>query len=423
MRNNDWRSELTKIGREVRLHAAARLRGARLAPGNILADVDFGQDRWALKELCEKHGQVFRLRFREHELFCMAQLDMGARFLKANSKRLAAQAPDVSDLVADGFMRKMEGAVHQKYRRIFLKAFTDLPAHALEAEIRSDARRLIAALAGEPAGHTKVAAAAKKFATFVLLRLVLGVRSDEDLEALEALYQRMSTDGLRSKVARSPEAIEAFTSIRRFLDAYASDERSLYAQIRKDGQADETVIGNLILMVEFGRYDFHGLVRWLLVELSGDTDLQDEIAAEKDPDLRHEKCLWAVKEALRLNQSEYLHRVAREAIVFEGYYIPKDTLIRVCVREAHRGPGFTKADSFCPHRFRDNRYSQSQYAPLGMDRHSCLGANWVFDIAAMLAGEIAESSMLTREGNGHSTERETFHFEPGSGSRLRLVAR
>ncbi|MCU0790026.1 MAG: hypothetical protein MUE79_03075 [Nitratireductor sp.] len=52
-----------------------------------------------------------------------------------------------------------------------------------------------------------------------------------------------------------------------------------------------------------------------------------------------------------------------------------------------------------------------------------LGANWVFDIAALLADEMAGNFVLSRDADSLAVVRETFHFEPGAGFSFRLQPR
>ena len=59
-----------------------------------------------------------------------------------------------------------------------------------------------------------------------------------------------------------------------------------------------------------------------------------------------------IAETLRLEQSEYIVRVARRPLSVGGFRIPAGWLLRLCVRESHRDPtAFTDPDRFDPDRF------------------------------------------------------------------------
>ena len=100
-------------------------------------------------------------------------------------------------------------------------------------------------------------------------------------------------------------------------------QKSIIGRMHNNGALDETSLGNLIYMVELGRYDIHCLLRWLSKYGGENPGVLELIRAEPNGK-SHGKMLLSeacVLETLRLNQSERLMRVVNRDIVFDGYQI------------------------------------------------------------------------------------------------------
>jgi cytochrome P450 len=77
----------------------------------------------------------------------------------------------------------------------------------------------------------------------------------------------------------------------------------------------------------------------------------------------------------------------------EGYRVPEDWYLRICVRESHRDPAvFANPDSFDPDRFDQRRYTTAEYAPLGMLEHACLGVPTTYALAAAFVREYSRTT-------------------------------
>ena len=114
-----------------------------------------------------------------------------------------------------------------------------------------------------------------------------------------------------------------------------------------------------------------------------------------------------------MHQIEYLARIAKQSILFQGYFIPKNSVIRKCIWEAHRdSENFEQPEVFKPDRFLDREFPLSVYAPVGLDNHRCLAAQWTHDISAMLIEELALGYRVKLIEKG-VPRMGKFHFETG----------
>lgn len=131
---------------------------------------------------------------------------------------------------------------------------------------------------------------------------------------------------------------------------------------------DKTVLGNLIYMVKLGGLnDAPNLIRWILKMLMEHPTWLGQLrqSATSAPDLEGEQAAdRIVKETLRLQQIEFLLRKSTRDIVFEGFLIPKNWSIRICIREGNRDTDvFAQPETFDPSRFKDRNYSNTEYSP------------------------------------------------------------
>ena len=159
---------------------------------------------------------------------------------------------------------------------------------------------------------------------------------------------------------------------------------------------DDTVLLNLVYVVQVARVDMTGLLMWILKKMSDNREIVDELRdisskqSEASQSAASELAAAIVKETLRLDQSEYLYRKVQDEIRFRGFVIPQGWLVRICIREGHRDPAlFPDPERFDPHRFLENEFTVKAYSPLGLLGHSCLGAMLVDRVGRTFAGVLA----------------------------------
>jgi cytochrome P450 len=306
-----------------------------------------------------------------------------------------------------------------------------VPLAPHEATLRTIIRDRVAALAAGDGSvdAAAVARAAKSATTAVFLLLIMG--ADDKSAAAEALTRAMDEFTPNGVLIHfGPADKEAYARLRALVVAHATElakrqgqPRSLLEYFVRGRDYDETVLGNLITMVEGARYDTHGLWRWILFELAAQAGFLGRVRAEPDAARRMALVRSVVQETLRMQQSEYLHRVALETLKFDGFVIPKGSWVRVCIWEGHRDPAkFDRPDDFIPDRFVDRTFPSTSYAPLGLDHHMCLGATWTLDLGAMLVEELALGFDLAPVHHA-APLKGRFHFEPGPDARLTINKR
>ncbi len=97
-----------------------------------------------------------------------------------------------------------------------------------------------------------------------------------------------------------------------------------------------------------------------------------------------------IAETLRMEQSEYIYREVLDEVDWNGLLIPKGWLVRVCTHEGHRdGRLFQHPDEFNPDRFLSKKFMPTEYSPLGLGLHSCLGIHLIFTIVRHLVLHLA----------------------------------
>ena len=199
------------------------------------------------------------------------------------------------------------------------------------------------------------------------------------------------------------------------LDHLAGDEPEILA--------DPTLMGNLVYLVETGGRDVADLLTWCLKMLADHPDwwrrLQTAVRAGGSDDLAGR----IVAETLRLEQSEYIVRTAKRPIRIGDYRIPTGWLVRVCVRESHREPAiFPEPDRFDPDRFLGRRFGPTEYSPLGMGNHSCLGRA-IVQVTAPTALTVLASDFDWHPTADGPREFGAFHWMPSRRFRIAVSRR
>ena len=392
---------------------------ANLPPGPI--DASSMQDAAAegfYRALHRDHGPIFKLFWGSgHFKICVVGFPLARRLFTEHRQALVPVTTDVSALVPQNFLRGMRPDVHRHYRRIFKSAFHDELIDNRQSDIRQIIRGELAALAESVDVHD---APAKRLydtldqvALRVTMLVTLGIdRSMGRATQIEAQFRRMAPSGHVAPVGDRQAA--AFAAIKaavceRALELSAPDtgcrDDSIMSRIIGDDRAlanDDTVIGNLIYLVERGRHDLRDLLRWLVKHLSDHPGVIDELRTElADPRAKPALARACVHETLRLEQAIAVNRRTRQRITFEGYDIPKGSWVSVLLRESHGDPDtFAQPQRYCPHRFVDRQYKVEQYAPFGIDEHRCIADTFVVEIAAAFVEELVTGYSWTVTGDG-----------------------
>jgi cytochrome P450 len=404
-------------------------RRPRLPPGplSLSAVARFGDDCFYLNRF-RKYGPVFKVWWSRNLTTCVVGLDRGGRLLTEHDRALSPLTVEIESFVPKGFMRGMRGSVHRHYRAWFLSALgTDLPL-IHDSELRQIVRVELAELArlraDGYAAPEQIVVALGRVATRMMLVVFFGYRpGDPSFAALEGGFARLGPRGFVYPIG--PEQRAAFDALREMVwpiaakrarDPDAEDgDCVLRRLVRRDvaPKIDETVVGNLIYMIEMGRYDLCGLFRWVVKYLSDHPEVVEDLrspgllGAEGTP--LAEAC---VLETLRLDQAEALNRGVEEEFAFDGHRIPQGSFLRILLRESHRDASmFDDPDAFKPGRFTHQKYRLDAYAPFGLGGHRCIASPLVLRLGTLLVEELVGGFdwSVVRDGPRH---RGKHHWEP-----------
>jgi cytochrome P450 len=413
-----------------------RARG--LPPGSLTLGPPIGAFRDAsfYLEQARLHGPIFKTGGFRRGQACVVGLAAGLELLRAHEADLAAPALPFSRLIPRGFLRYMTNADHDEYRRILRAAFTREVVAANRAMMTAAARRHLERLAGDGAAAARPEGALTAMAFEVLIRLVYGLAADDPAcERIGQLYESLDhRRGHGSGMAATRRALAVLGEELRALGRDAvrrAPASALAAVVRADAQAlaDPTVVGNLVFIPRVAANDLGDGLVWVMYMLARDPAWLEGVrtAAAPPDDLdsagTDDLATRIVMETLRMQQSEYLVRRATADIAFRGFVIPRGWLVRVCVYESHRDPAvFRDPDAFDPDRFLARTYARSEYAPLGGDRHACLGEHLIRALGRVMVRELARGFDLALADDG-APELGPLHWRPSRRFRVRLAPR
>jgi cytochrome P450 len=172
------------------------------------------------------------------------------------------------------------------------------------------------------------------------------------------------------------------------------DSCALAALLRADPRAldDAALVGNLAFILEIAHDNASGLLVWSVQMLGSHPAALDRLRtlARDAPADAASLARGAVLETLRLEQSEYLYRVATRDLAFDGFTIPAGWFVRICVRESHRSAdAFADPERFDPTRFAGPPPPETTFAPFGLGPHACIGGALTLTLGRMLVEALA----------------------------------
>lgn len=418
--------------------ARAAVSRHRLPPGKLARlDVEEKTDRAFILHQSERLGPVFKAIGWGEFYICVVGLPLGRRLLRDHSEDLRPLTLDLSSLFPKGFLRQMQGDDHRHYRRTLNRAIKPGDLEAGTREFEAIAVRALADYAAGEREHRNAAdayiATLSRITSAMTIRQFFGAAPGTDTyERLMAGYRKLGPHGLVWNV--TPRQQEAYVEIRDCLrERFSGDpsqldpaaRQSVLGRMVEDGEPDATMLGNLIYMVETGRYDTHALLRWLTKHAVDNPAMLSRMAAEADADPMAGTSFTEafVLETLRMNQSERLMRRAQRDFVFDGYLIPKHATVRVCLWESHKSPdSFPLPFEFKPDRFLSAPPSGEAFAPFGLDHHKCPFSDMSVRMSVMFLRALARSYTLTALADGRPV-RGAYHWEPATYFGVRLLPR
>jgi cytochrome P450 len=395
----------------------------KLPPGE-LGDLDQIEkaDRRYLIQAAARHGPIFKSTAWNDFWVCMIGLPLCTRFLQEHKDALLPVTLDLTHLFPKGFMRQMQGETHETYRAALNKALREDSPLRYSAQFEALVVEGLAAYIKDQhleTGSTPEAyiSALNKISTGMLLKLFFGAALNTDYyEELTAGYKKLGPHGLVWNPGPRQEA--AFkvlcASIRRKLAEHPDRLDGIAARVNNQGLLDETMLGNLIYMVEMGRYDTHGLFRWLTKYAAEHPDYLQRIAQAETAVKEKSLARAFVLETLRMDQSERLVRRVQRDIDFDGFLIPKFSTVRLCLWESHKSEQvFPGPFQFDPQRFLSGNISKDQFSPFGLDHHHCPMSGSAIAMSEIFIRVLAREYTVDTVGDG-AAARGAYHWEPAA---------
>jgi len=413
----------------------ARRAGASLPPSAPEAlDVAEKADRLWLLRSFEQHGPIFQTQAADGLWICLLGLNRSRRLLAEHSPQLRAMTLDLRALFPLGFLRGLEDEPHRHYRRRVVQAIRQLPPTAQEGAwqriLTQGLQQFQQVSQGSQPGPEALARTTLSIATDALLALFFGAEPGQPLHAaLRADFAQLGPQGLVWPIGPAQQA--AFEHIRQRLRqqlalmAYgtAAEPSHLLQASTLDGEVDETLLGNFIYMVEMGRHDLQGLLRWLLFHASNQPQALERIAlAPATAQLALSEAF--ALEALRMDQSERIQRLVLQDFVFDGFFIPRGAQLRLCMWESHkRVDHFRQPMEFQPERFAHDGPSASVFSPFGLDHHQCPFGQLSVRMAASFVQALACGFTLAASTSSRQPTRGLYRWEPPQGFEVQLSVR
>ena len=400
-------------------------------------------DDQCFAKMSERYGPVFKISHYFRPMICIVGPRRGLALMSAHDDDLLPPTVRFNQFIPRGFLRYMSPPDHDRYKKLLQRVLSRSVLQGAEPEVRAVIRSGLEKMATGTAIHPDEGIEPRHYLSDMLLTVFTTLffgfqRDDKTLDVLKALYRRI--DIKKASCASSRQEMRAAEQI-----AEVVQEQLARFEIQKKNDSplprcvlaeflrlnliaefDRTVVLNLVYIVQAGRADMSGLLTWTLKILCDNDNwlpkIRDNLLTRRadSEEVSGRLAGRVIKEVLRLEQSEFLFRRVAKDIEFENFVIPKDWSLRVCIREGHRDADiFADPQHFNPDRFEKN-FMKEEYSPLGMLRHSCLGAQIVDMIGTLFVCELARTYSCVATSDG-PREYGRAHWEPSSRFRIALT--
>lgn len=409
-----------------------------LPPGELVPlDELEKSDRCYLLHRGQEVGPIFKALCRGDLWVCIQGIQRCRRFLKEHGDHLQPTTISVSSLFPKGFIRQMSGDVHRQYRQALARAIRPADLTGMEGELSEFIRRELAAYATAQGAAAPTAdayiATLNKIGSALLIRAFYGVSpGSEAFDRILAGYRNLGPFGLVWNIGDRQR--EAFSEIRELLLTHLVRDpsrrppgarESILGRLVDEGPVDDTMLGNLIYMVEMGRYDTYSLFRWLTKYVGDHPAMAERLARETvtDPGIGGSFAEAFVLETLRTDKSERLIRKVLDDVVFEGYLIPRHATVRLCLWEAHKDPDvFAHPFQFDPEHFLPSSPGNDEFAPFGLDQHVCPLGDMAIRMSILFLRALTTRHRVVPAADGLPV-LGPYHWEPASRFAVRLEPR
>jgi cytochrome P450 len=414
-----WLKDLTAVIRS--------LTGRQCLPPGDQIELDTVErtDRRILLALAAEHGPIFKLTEQNHSQICVIGLPLARRLLKENALVLRPVTIELTSLFSEGFMRQMVGETHKKYRASLVAAINELELQTFLPELQIIASSRLGKYFVESNTREDTSQdyldALTDIATGFLLRVFFGASPGTEAHTnLLILFRKLGPHGLVWNITdvQTRAFKELCAELKKLFSEKVEIEMTggdgILQILHGAGSLDDTLLGNLIYMVEMGRYDMRGLFRWISRNAANAPEWVEEIRAPENSEM--EKALSVarafIQETLRMDQSERLIREVTDDFIFENFRFPKSWRVRICLWESHKNAdNFPQPFEFEPERFLSNPPSRNSYSPFGLDRHQCPFSEIAVTLGTVFLQYLTQEYRVSALNDG-SGIRGAYHWEP-----------
>ena len=241
----------------------------------VALDVLERSNRGLLLQRAAMYGPIFKARAARELVICVVGLSIGRRLLREHASALRPMTLQLEELFPKGFLRQLEGESHREVRRDLVRGITATPLDdrlddlAAMANDGLEAYRRRVEQGHEPS--RTLTDALGRIASAMLVRLFFGARPGSPaFDRLMQGYRELGPHGLVWNLTSTQHT--AFAALRDELRAQAARHSrnpdpafasGLLGALVDETDVDDTLLGNLIYMVEMGRDDLRGLLRWI----------------------------------------------------------------------------------------------------------------------------------------------------------------
>jgi hypothetical protein len=261
---------------------------------------------------------------------CLVGNKVARSLLRDHSEALKLVTIDVSRLFAGEFMRGMEDDFHKSRRAILIKVLGALNIDVFKPYMQRTIRENLEVYCNAKSSPSRRyddfyrwSEALSVITSSILFHLVLGAKpGSKQLQDLMSLYRELGPNGVAWNVG--DKQVDAYQRIRESLtqNPALEDANGLFAVLSNQGQVDTNVLGNLIYMVETGRYDMRGLFRWIS-KYAADNPIWFARIWTSEPNQSVIIAKAFVQEVLRLDQSKCLMREMSKDIVLRFFRLQR----------------------------------------------------------------------------------------------------
>jgi cytochrome P450 len=404
----------------------------RLPPGSLeRLPVRPWSDPEFFKRQAARYGNVFKMSQFGQPMVCIVGLERANRLLRQYDEQLVAPPLPFSRFIEGGYLRYLPEETHARYRKFFRALFHSDVVRNAEPRLSAAFARGFDAMYEQSSqvGKARVREATMRAMFVAWAELFYGINEQHaDFARLKELYHVVDIRRARWASHRriDPALAEIEAIMRRRVSGLANDGSPpccflvSLARAHPEALNDRTILGNLIYTMQVTWGDVTGLLLWVFKMLSDHPEWRERLAREPSREL----ATRIVQETLRLEQSESRYRRATADLEIDGFRIPKNWLVRICVRESHQDETiFPDAKAFDPDRFTGRPHTRSEYAPFGAFRLACIGEDLSKTVAAIYALELATRFDWSVVDDGPAEISSWAHNAPNRRFAVKLTPR